>query len=233
MSAGDLQGALKIGLSSARANAVPTCLLWAFAALLVTAYYSVPAATEMFETVRLWQEKEGAFAVLASRVVFNGVLPGVFLLSVKSIRPKHPFSVVFAQAMFGCLMGLACDMYFRLQCVWFGTGTDFSVLALKTLTDQFIWTVAVIAPVNAVFFFWLGRDFSLSRFRRDWPSGRFLKALLLPNLVANWIVGIPAIFATYAFPVDLQIHVNGLVSAFWMLMCLQIGKRSGSSGNVF
>jgi len=28
------------------------------------------------------------------------------------------------------------------------------------------------------------------------------------------------------FPLDLQIHMNGLVCAFWTLMCLQIGKRT-------
>ena len=214
---------------SAKANAVPTFALWSFALGLVLSYYFVPDVAGCLERIRRWQEAFGWKAVVVSRMFFNGLLPGVFLLGVRSIRPRRPWATIFAQTVFGCVFGLFCDAFFRMQSAWFGSGPDVSTLVLKTLVDQFVWTVLVIAPVNAVFFFWLGRDFSLSRVRREWPRDGFVSELVLPNLIPNWFVGIPAIFATYAFPLDLQIHVNGLVSAFWMLMCLQIGRRSGTS----
>ena len=37
----------------------------------------------------------------------------------------------------------------------------------------------------------------------------------------------PVAFGIYAFPTDLQIHINGFVCSIWILMCLQLGKRSG------
>lgn len=55
----------------------------------------------------------------------------------------------------------------------------------------FPWTVLVVAPPNAVFYFWLGRDMSLARCRREWPRGGFLTDILFQNLVCNWIVWIP------------------------------------------
>ena len=220
---------LRIGWSSAKANAVPTVVLWSFAFCLVLSYYFLPGATAWFEGIRAGQEAFGWKAVVISRIFFNGLLPGLFLFAVKEIRPQRPWATILAQTAFGCVFGLVCDAFFRLQSTWFGAGPGLSTLVAKTLVDQFVWTVLVIAPANAVFFFWLGRDFSWRRTRSEWPRGRFFSDLVLPNLIPNWIVGIPAIFATYAFPLDLQIHINGLVSSFWMLMCLQIGRRSATS----
>ncbi len=217
---------LTIGWESAKANAVPMFVLWSFALCLVLSYYFIPSVSACLGTVRKWQESFGWKAVVVSRVVFNGLVPGVFLLGVKAIRPHRPFATIFAQASFGCVLGLFCDAFFRLQSAWFGSGTAITTLVMKTLVDQFVWTVLVISPANAVFFFWVARDFSFKRVRRDWPRQGVVSELVLPNLIPNWFVGIPAIFATYAFPLDLQIHVNGLVSAFWMLLCLQIGARS-------
>lgn len=225
----ELTRVLRIGWGAAKANAVPTFVLWSFVFCLVLSYYFLAEVAVCFEKVRLWQETFGWKAVVVSRIVFNGLIPGVFLLGVKKIRPQRPWATILAQAAFGCVFGLFCDAFFRLQNVWFGEGPDLLALTQKTLIDQFVWTVLVIAPTNAVFFFWLGRDLSWRRTRSEWPRGRFFSELVLPNLLPNWIVGVPAIFATYAFPVDLQIHVNGLVSSFWMLMCLQIGRRSATS----
>ena len=217
---------IKIGLESAKANVVPTLEIWSFALCLVLSYYFIPPVAERMGTVRTWQESFGWKAVVASRILFNGLVPGAFLLCVESIRPRRPFATIFAQAAFGCVIGLFCDAFFRLQSSWFGSTLELSTLVLKTLVDQFVWTVLVVSPVNAVFFFWVARDFSFRRVRQEWPKHGVISELVLPNLIPNWFVGIPAIFATYAFPLDLQIHVNGLVSAFWMLLCLQIGARS-------
>ena len=217
---------IKIGLESAKANVVPTLVIWSFALCLVLSYYFLPPVAERMGTVRTWQDSFGWKAVVASRILFNGLVPGAFLLCVESIRPRRPFATIFAQAAFGCVIGLFCDAFFRLQSSWFGSTLELSTLVLKTLVDQFVWTVLVVSPVNAVFFFWVARDFSFRRVRQEWPKHGVISELVLPNLIPNWFVGIPAIFATYAFPLDLQIHVNGLVSAFWMLLCLQIGARS-------
>jgi len=49
---------------------------------------------------------------------------------------------------------------------------------------------------------------------------------VVPNLVSNWCVWTPVQFVLFMFPLDLQIHMGGLVCAFWTLMCLRIGKRT-------
>ena len=80
-------------------------------------------------------------------------------------------------------------------------------------------------------FFWVGRDFSLARVRREW-KGPFFRRIVLPNLVSNWIVWIPLVTVVFLFPFSLQIFVNGIVCSFWTLMCLQIGKRTAVASSI-
>ena len=219
---------MRIGWASACANVFPITVLWSLSAALVLSYYFVPGVASILEPIRLWQEANGWVAVVVGRIFFNGLVPGVFLLSVPGIRPKRPMATIIAFAVWGCALGLCCDVFFRLQSGWFGSGPEFGTLAAKTLVDQFVWTAFFIAPANTAFFYWVDCGFSLRKAIAEWPSD-FIRVLLMPNLVNNWVIGIPVIFATYAFPLDLQIHVNGLTGSVCMLLFMQIGKFSRSA----
>lgn len=216
----------RIACESFRANLVPMVVLWCAAAATVLGYYFVPGVAGIFEPLRRWQAAYGWVAAFLNRVIFCGVLPGIFLLTVKSIRPRHPFAIVVAQTLWCGLWGILFDQFFALQAAWFGDDASFATLLLKTAVDQFVWTVLLIAPTNAVFFFWLGRDFSFRRARAEWPP-HYCRDVYIPNLISNWIVWIPAQGIVYAFPLSLQLQISGVIGSFWMLVCLQIGSRSG------
>lgn len=215
----------EIGWESVKANRLPMVVLWILALVMVSAYYRVSGVSDVLRPLAIWQRDSGWQAAFANRFFFCGVLPGVFLLAIKKLRPKRPFAVVFAQTLWSGWWGVTCDWFFRLQDLMFGHELKFSVLLCKVLLGQFVWTVFVIAPANAVFFFWVGRDFSFRRVRDEWPR-HFFGDLVMPNLVSNWMIWIPVAFAIYAFPVDLQVQISGFVCSFWILMCLQIGLRT-------
>ncbi len=219
----------RIGWESAKANAVPMLLLWMLAAGTVLVYYFVPDAAAAFEPLRRWQVEGGWWTAFLNRVFFLGLLPGVFLLTVRSLRPERPLATIAAQTLWCGAWGIVTDWLYRFQAAMFGCGADFMTLLVKTLFDQFVFTAFLNAPANAAFFFWVSRNFSVARFRAECPR-RFVRGLVLPNLVSNWCVGIPATFALYAFPPPLQMQVSGFVYAFWILMCLQIGRRSAPEG---
>ena len=218
-------GPIGIGWASVKANAVPMVALWVLAVLLISAYSLIPVFAEAMEPVRRWQIESGWKAPFLNRVFFCGLLPGVFLCACPSLRPRHVLAVIACESVWNGLLGVAGDWSFRVLTGVFGSGTDVGTLVGKTLVDQFVWTVLFIAPVNAVFHFWLVRGFSFARARREWPL-HFYGQLVAPNLVSNWCVWIPVQFTVFMFPLDLQIHMNGLVCAFWTLMCLQIGRRT-------
>lgn len=207
-----------------RANAAPMVALWMFAGILVVGYFCMPQIQSLFEPFRQWQVDYGWKAAFLSRMLFCGVVPMVFLLSMKSIRPRRPVLTAFSQAIWCGMWGVAGDWFFQLQGLLFGVDSDVATLICKTAVDQFVWTVLVIAPTHAAFFFWAGRDFSIKRAIEEWPSD-FIQRFYLPNLIANWIVWLPAQCAVYAFPLPLQVHLAGLVGSFWMLVCLRLGAR--------
>ena len=223
--AGDIREAVRVGLASARANTVPMIVLWTLAGAAVGAYYLSDQFREMLEPVAEWHRAWGWRAAFASQTVFCGILPGVFLLAFRSIRPRYPLLTILAQALWGGAFGICCNALFQLMVQAFGDDARVSTVLVKMVIDQFVWTVLVIAPANAVFFFWLGRDFSFVRVKHEWPRP-FFRRMVMPNLVANWILWIPVSLAVFAFPFSLQIHVNGIVCTFWTLMCVQIGRRT-------
>ena len=229
--AGDIREALRVGLASARANAVPAVVLWTMAGTLVAGYYGSDWVRSAMEPVESRLAELGAWGGCLSLAFYLGVLPGVFFIFVRSLRPERPFATCVAQSAWNGLLGVLCTYFFLLQDWLFGTGRDFGTLACKTALDQFAWTAFVIAPLNAVFYFWVSRGFSFVRVRGDWPKG-FFRNLVLPNLLMNWLIGIPNNFAVYAFPAALRVQVIGLLGAFWVLVCLQIGKRSGRASPV-
>ncbi len=197
------------------------------AAVMVFAYYFVPCAACAFEPVRRWQVEWGAFAAFATQAVFCGVIPAIFVITVRSIRPSRPLVKMFAQAVWCGAWGVVYLWFYSVQAKIFGEGADLHILCCKMLVDQFVWTPFVVMPLSSLFFLWLGCDFSFRKAGSRCREG-FVGKVVLPNLVSNWCVWMPALIAVYAFPVALQVQVLGVVASFWALMCLQIGKRVGN-----
>lgn len=221
-----LRSVLRIGWQAARRNVVPMLVLWGLSLALVASYYRIPAVADLLAHVADWQTKGGSFAAMLNRMFFGGILPGTFMAVCPSLRPRCPFAVMALMAAFSGALGLACEAMYGLNAVWFGEGVGFGTLAAKTLVAQFVWTPLLFCPLSAVFSLWVGREFSLRRLREALARD-FISATLLPNLVSNWLVWIPAMFAVHAFPTPLQIQLSGLVGAFWVLLLMALGRNAG------
>ena len=221
----DIREAIRIGLVSARANILPMVVLWAMAGSLVVAYYRVSSVSAALDVVARWQIGSGWIAAFLNRVFFLGILPGVFLLAQKSLRPRRVWLVIALQTLWCGTWGVVTDGWYRLLAFLLGEGRDVLTLTLKTLLDQFAFTALLNAPANALFFFWLSQDMSWANCRRHCPPD-IVRGIILPNLVTNWCVAFPVVFLLYALPLPLQVQVSGLTSAFWVLVCLQIGAHS-------
>jgi len=216
---------LRTAWASVRANAVPMFVLWAFAALFLVLYYAVPGGSALFGPLMSWQTKGGCLAAFLNRIVFLGALPGVFLLSVRSIRPPRPYLTIVAYALWGGAWGVFDDVFFTALFRCFGDGRDLGTLLLKTLVGQLVGTILLGLVPSMLFFRWVAADFSARRVRAEWPE-HFLRRSCLSLLLANWIVWIPVNICTFAFPLPLQIQLVGLAGCFWMLVGLQAGRRA-------
>ena len=224
---GGMKSPWRIGWESVKANRLPMAILWIAAMLTISCYCAFPRFAALFDPIIEWQHKYGWRAAFANRLVFTGLIPGVFLLAMKSIRPRRPIAVVAAQSLWCGAWGVVCDKMYVFVDWMFGGGTDSLSVVLKTLFDQLPWTVLVIAPSNAAFYFWVGRDFSWGRTRVEWPRC-FWRTLVMPFLLSNWCVWIPVTVAVFMFPLPLRVHIVGFASAFWTLMCIHLGSRGES-----
>lgn len=215
---------LGIAFKSIWGNRVPMVALWCLAAATVAAYYFDPHFAAILEPLAKWQRETGWLAAVVNRVVFGGLLPGVFLLTVRSIRPRHPVLTVIANCLWMGSWGVLSNAFFTFQSLMFGNGTDFSTLLVKVLVDKGVWSACFCVPLNSLFFFWEGRGFSLIRCRREWPKS-WLREIYLPVLLADLCVWIPVQFAVYLFPLPLQIQLIGFAGCFWSLVGLSAGVR--------
>jgi hypothetical protein len=216
---------LRIGWNSVKVNRVPMLVLWALAASLAFAYYRLPGFAELLAPVKDWQARNGAVAAFATQFFFCGVLPAVFLSVVSEIKTEHHLLKCVLQSVWSGSWGIVYLWFYALQTRMFGGGHDIATLVAKTAFDEFVWAPFTSVPLTSLFFLWMGSGFSVSRAARTCREG-FFRRVALPTLFSNWAVWIPAVMAVYAFPLDLQIFMLGLVSCFWTLVCLQLGKRA-------
>ena len=194
----------RVGWESIRANWLPMVVLWLLAAALVAGYTYVPCVKAALQPVFDFQTGGGWKAAVLNRIVFCGLLPGAFLLTIRSIRPPRPLLTVLANCVWMGAWGVASNAFFTLQTQKFGSGHDIATLAVKVLVDKCVW--------------------SLARCRAEWPRS-YLRQIYLPILLADFSVWIPVQFAVYVFPLPLQIQIVGFAGAFWSLVGLASGKR--------
>lgn len=219
---------LRLGFESARANLVPMVVLWSLAAATVLSYYSIPYVAEALELVRVWQKRSGKFAAFANCAFFCGALPYIAYLCKGRSGPMRPFLTAALQSLFAGVCGVACNSFFHLQSSWFGCGHDVQTLIIKTVVDQFVWTVLVMVPATSFFYVLVGIWVEGSRTTTSFRE--YLQSDYFPNLIMGWCIWIPVIFIVYVFPQALQIQVLGFISAAWAIVCREIGARGGMIG---
>lgn len=215
--------ALRIGMASARTNLVPMISLWILAAALLFVYYLVPGFAAMLEPIRDWQNAWGWRAAFANGLVFCGLLPGVFLFAVRSLRVRRLALTVFAQSVWAGLCGVIGGWMYDLNAQWFGEGSDAWTLIIKTAVCQFLWTPLLFNPLGSAVYAWIGCDFTMKAFKGRSLAG-FWQTVALPNLIMNWIIWIPCTLVVIVFPTALQIQLSGLVNCFFALVQLMIGR---------
>ena len=220
-----LTTALQAGFKSACERGRAVVALWAAAAAVVVAYYSVPGVPSLLEPIGNWQRTFGWRASFVLCAVFCGVVPYAVYRIHRESGGRSPLVTASAQAVWCGMCGIVCGWFFSVQGRWFGCGHDWATVLKKVAVDQFGWSVLVIVPANAVFYAILSGGWSLKDERVTF--GVFFSRAYLPNLLMNWLVGIPSNCAVYAFPMDLQIPVLGLLSSAWAVICVGLGSNSG------
>jgi hypothetical protein len=105
------------------------------------------------------------------------------------------------------------------------SGGAFMTILKKTLVDEFVWV-----PFFAVWQLVLGyllieKKGSVTEFRAALKRKPFLQRVI-PLMIANWVVWIPAVSLIYLFPLPLQLPLMNIVLALWCLILTFFAKNA-------
>ena len=198
-------------------NRLPAFFLWLFGIVLIVGYYQSPRAASVLDTLGEFRWQHGFLFSLLSTALFGGLIPA--MLPALLGRPEPPMNFIYLSSatLFWAGKGLEIDLFYRLQARWFGEAASLDVILSKTVVDQFLY-VPLIGVVNIVLFYlWRENGFS---FTRSWAAlgPQWYVRRVLPLLISNWVVWIPAVALIYALPLALQLPIQNLILCFWVLI---------------
>jgi hypothetical protein len=209
------------GLRGARANLLPAALLQAAAIALVLGYYRVPDIHAALTGLLEFRQRAGFAFGMASTGFFGGFLP--FLYIHYSRRPggggpRYGWSQGLLLTLFWTYKGLEVDLWYRLQAHMVGSGHDPFTITIKVILDQFGYCPAFAVPVTTAVYMAVDAKDGWREVARDLRHPRWYRRRVLPILISNIGVWVPAVAVIYCLPTPLQLPLQNIVLCFYTLI---------------
>lgn len=217
-------GSIAQGLAAARANLLPGMILWFIGLAVVLSYYFLPPAQGAFQAVARMKTEYGFLFAALSTAFFGGILPFFFQkLQLGQRRPLPWLHLPFVSG-YWAFRGIEVDALYRVQAFFFGDGTGPMTVVPKVLVDQFIYCPFWAVPTMVLVYLWKDSGFSFARLRTALGPGWYSRKVV-PVMVSNWGVWLPAVALIYILPQPLQLPLQNIVVCFWVLLLAFLTAR--------
>lgn len=213
------------GVRSARANLWPGLVLQVAALALVLAYYRDDMTRAALGRVVEWREDVGVLLSILSTGFFGGLLPMIYLKLGRATRERFTMEQAGVITAFWAYKGFEVDLLYRLLARFVGEGHDFGTIAIKTVIDQFVYCPLIAVPVTVLFYEWVTARFDGAAVKADVQAGGWVWRRVVPVLVSNLGVWLPAVCIIYALPTALQLPLQNLVLCFFTLLVAHQMRR--------
>lgn len=218
------RGPITQGLAAARANLLPGAVLWAVGTFVVVSYYFWPAAEGAYAAVAQWKTRYGFAFAAVSTAFFGGVLPFFFQKLQLGRRLPTPWIHLPFVTAYWAFRGIEVDLLYRVQAFIFGDSSTASVVIPKVLVDQFVYCPLWAIPTMVLVYLWKDSGFNRIRFREKMGRGWYYRRVV-PVMVSNWGVWLPATALIYMLPQPLQLPLQNIVVCFWVLLLMFLTAR--------
>lgn len=191
------------------------------ALILVLAYYHVPPARAFLDRLLEIRRETGFAFGIVSTAVFGGLLPFLYLRSLGAeagAGPRYRWPQGFALIAFWGYKGFEIDLFYRVLARIVGEGHDAGTIARKVLIDQFVYCPAFAVPLTVGVYRWVDARFDLVSAVSDWRAPHWYLRRVLPVMISNLGVWVPAVAIIYALPTPLQLPLENLVLCFFTLV---------------
>jgi hypothetical protein len=204
-------------------NLVPGLLLVSAEAALVTAYYFHPPTQAWWHHIGEIKLRLGLIYSALSTLWFGGLLPVLLMQAIPSLRSGFSWKSLPWLLLFWAWRGMEVDLFYQFQGWMFGNEVTWQVILPKVLVDQFVISVFYFGPVSILIYRWI----ELRSWSGAWAELgiTWIQERLLPVLLANAAIWIPAIALIYMLPPALQLPVQNLVLCFWSLLLAILARK--------
>ncbi|HUL54483.1 MAG TPA: hypothetical protein VLT83_13860 [Opitutaceae bacterium] len=213
------------GLRGARANLVPGLVLQVVALAVVLAYYHHAPTRGVFEHLLAFRARTGLAFGIMSTGLFGGVLPFFYLRANPLSRSQYGGRQGLLLTVFWGYKGLEIEIWYRLLAYMVGPGHDAATIATKALLDQFVYCPAFAVPLTVLVYKWNAMNFDLRAVGADFRAPGWYVRSVLPTMIANLGVWVPAVAIIYALPTPLQLPLQNLVLFFFTLLLAHLNRR--------
>lgn len=209
------------GLRGARAHLGAGLVLQVAGILVVAAYYYFAPAHHALEALAAFRERSGVGFPVVSTAIFGGLLPCLFLWWESTREPcNHRYSAAQAAALtlFWAYKGIEVAVFYQLQAMLFGSGHTARIIVPKVIMDQFVYCPAFAVPVTVAVYQWVDSRFDGAALWADVRAPRWYLRKVLPILISNLGVWVPAVAIIYLLPTPLQLPLQNIVLCFFTLI---------------
>jgi hypothetical protein len=206
-------------------NWVPAIGIWVLGALVVYGYYHGGFVRSVSDEVLVLRGKYGLLYPIASMVVFGAILPSFSQIAIRPSDARLAMTRLPWLALFWAYKGVEIEYFYKLQAVVWGDSPSFWHVAAKVFTDQFIYNPILGAVTLILALRWIARRVGEIPADTKILGPGWYKQLVVPLLVATWVLWIPAVSLVYMMPTALQLPLANLIMWLWSMMLIFMAKQ--------
>jgi hypothetical protein len=209
------------GLRGARANLLPGVILQLAALGLVVGYYNISGVHNALTRLVEIRQAAGLGFGMASTALFGGVLPLLYIRFARRIgdgNPRYGWIQGIGLTAFWAYKGLEIELWYRLQAHVVGSGHEATTIAVKVFLDQFVFSPALAIPDTAAAYQIVDGRFDWNGLFADMRAPGWYRRRVLPVLISNLGVWMPAVAVIFALPTPLQLPLENIVLCFFTLI---------------
>ena len=220
-----LREVVRLGWGGAKSNILPGAVLWAIGLVLVISYYQIHTIAEILDQLGDFKLRSSPWFAILSTALFGSLIPWLVQNLFLKGCEKHPFRQVPWLLLFWGFHGWQVDWLYRIQAELFGNKIDFQTILKKTLVDEFIWVPFFAVWQLVLGYLFIEKDGSVKEFKAALKQKPFFDRVI-PLMIANWVVWIPAVSLIYLFPLPLQLPLMNIILALWCLILTFFAKNA-------
>jgi len=94
--------------------------------------------------------------------------------------------------------------------------------------DQFVYCPLFAVPITVLVYAWIEEHYRAAPVVTDVRAGQWYRRRVVPVLISNFGVWIPAVCIIYALPTPLQLPLQNIVLCFFTLLLAHVTAKSAT-----